>query len=83
MNWMFYIKTTETCQLNCKHCFTSGKNGRKIYFNPTKTADWIQRFRDNFPLDNDTAHFEFHGGEPFLAPVNHMRGVYEMCKDIK
>jgi len=21
---MFYIKTTETCNLNCAHCFTSG-----------------------------------------------------------
>ena len=37
---MFYIKTTETCNLNCDHCFTNGKNGRKIYFHPESIADW-------------------------------------------
>ena len=45
MNWMFYIKTTETCQLNCKHCFTNGINGAKIYFNPIQTIDFIKKFR--------------------------------------
>ena len=33
---MIYLKTTETCNLNCAHCFTSGVNGRKIYFNTDK-----------------------------------------------
>ena len=27
--------------LNCKHCFTNGINGAKIYFNHKKTIDWI------------------------------------------
>jgi radical SAM protein with 4Fe4S-binding SPASM domain len=79
MNWMFYLKTTETCQLNCKHCFTSGINGAKIYFNPDKTVDWIKRFREYYPSDLDLSHFEFHGGEPFLAPVSHMQKVFEAC----
>ena len=29
-DFVVYLKTTETCQLNCKHCFTNGINGRKI-----------------------------------------------------
>ena len=61
MNWMFYVKTTETCQLNCKHCFTNGINGAKIYFNPEKTIDWFKRFRE-YHGENHQAHFEFHGG---------------------
>ena len=61
---MFYIKTTETCNLNCSHCYTSGKNGRKLYFNPTHVSHWVNQF-----ASNRTAHFEFHGGEPFLAPI--------------
>jgi MoaA/NifB/PqqE/SkfB family radical SAM enzyme len=48
MNWIFYLKTTETCQLNCKHCFTNGINGKKIYFNHNKTVDFIKRFRQYF-----------------------------------
>ena len=58
------MKTTETCNLNCEHCFTSGINGKKIYFNPVKTAKWVNQ------LKADSVWCEFHGGEPFLAPVN-------------
>jgi radical SAM protein with 4Fe4S-binding SPASM domain len=82
MNWMFYIKTTETCQLNCKHCFTNGINGAKIYFNPIQTIDFIKKFRQHFNSEQDSIHFEFHGGEPFLAPVSHMTKVYDECKDL-
>ena len=82
MNRMIYVKTTETCQLNCKHCFTNGINGAKIYFNPEKTIDWIKRFRQYHTGENDTAHFEFHGGEPFLAPVSHMTKVYDETKGL-
>jgi radical SAM protein with 4Fe4S-binding SPASM domain len=84
MNWLFYLKTTETCNLNCKHCFTNGKNGRKIYWNHYKVIDWIKRFsehRKDF-LKEDTLHCEFHGGEPFLAPLYQMRHVWEDCKDL-
>tara|TARA_B100002019_G_scaffold279323_1_gene281072 strand:- start:2 stop:1033 length:1032 start_codon:yes stop_codon:yes gene_type:complete len=82
MNRMIYVKTTETCQLNCKHCFTNGINGAKIYFNPHKTADWVKRLHGEAYNPTDTMHFEFHGGEPFLAPVSHMRIFYEETKDL-
>jgi len=82
MNRMIYVKTTETCQLNCKHCFTNGINGAKIYFNPHKTADWVKRLHTEAYKPNDTMHFEFHGGEPFLAPISHMRKFYEEKKDL-
>ena len=82
MNRMIYVKTTETCQLNCKHCFTNGINGAKIYFNPHKTADWVKRLHSEAFNPSDTMHFEFHGGEPFLAPVSHMRIFYEETKDL-
>lgn len=79
MNWMFYLKTTETCNLNCKHCFTSGSNGAKIYWNPEQVIDWIKRFSPNVKV-NDTLHCEFHGGEPFLVPVEQMVKVCEESK---
>lgn len=71
-----YLKTTETCQLNCKHCFTNGINGKKIYFDPRKTVDWFHRFHEDFPsLQNGTVIF--HGGEPFLAPLDDMWAVWQ------
>jgi radical SAM protein with 4Fe4S-binding SPASM domain len=76
---MFYLKTTETCNLNCKHCFTSGSNGAKIYWNPEQVIDWIKRFSSNVK-STDTLHCEFHGGEPFLVPVEQMVKVCEESK---
>ena len=77
---MFYIKTTETYNLDCSHCFTSGKNGKKIYFNPEKVANWVNQIKDLKPAS--TCHFEFHGGEPFLAPIEDMWKFYELTKDV-
>ena len=79
MNWLMYLKTTETCQLNCAHCFTSGRSGQKIYWNTDKLVDWIHRFRKEKPAPHDSIHMEFHGGEPFLVPVGQMRKVYDAC----
>lgn len=75
---MFYIKTTETCNLNCDHCFTNGKNGRKIYFHPESIADWCNRVAEHSPHAN--AHFEYHGGEPFLAPLEDMWKFYNLTR---
>lgn len=79
-NLMFYIKTTETCNLNCAHCFTNGKNGRKVYFDPRRVAAWVNQVKMFRP--NATAHFEYHGGEPFLAPVKDMWEFYHLTKDV-
>ena len=79
MDWTFYLKTTETCNLNCKHCFTNGVNGAKVYWNPDLVTDWIKRFSPKISKD-DTLHCEFHGGEPFLVPVQQMEKVYEETK---
>jgi len=81
MNWMFYLKTTETCNLNCKHCFTNGRNGPKIYWDTNKVIDWLQRFRHHVGAQH-TAHMEFHGGEPFLVPISQMQEVYDECKNL-
>lgn len=73
-----YLKTTETCNLNCRHCFTSGSKGPKIYWNVDATIDWIKRLNQYKPNLNQI-HFEFHGGEPFLVPVEQMRKVFDEC----
>lgn len=78
---MIYLKTTETCQLNCDHCFTNGSRGQKIYFNPTATIDWFHRMRDTLP-DIKGGSIAFHGGEPMLAPIQDMRRVWSECKDL-
>jgi len=73
---MVYLKTTETCNLNCDHCFTSGKFGRKIYFNVDKTVNWFKELSKSLPEQPDL-HIEYHGGEPFLAPLEDMQRAYD------
>lgn len=77
---MVYLKTTETCQLNCSHCFTSGSNGKRIYFNPEATIDFFRRLKQRVP--DLGGMITFHGGEPFLAPVGDMELVWKECKDL-
>ena len=80
-NAMIYLKTTETCQLDCSHCFTSGSLGRKIYFDVDKTIDWFRRLKNGIPEIEDI-HVEFHGGEPFLAPLDDMWSVWRNTCDL-
>lgn len=82
MNWVFYLKTTETCNLNCSHCFTNGIHGAKIYFDPVKVSNWIREFHREKFKEGDSIHYEFHGGEPFLAPISQMKYVVDSCKDL-
>lgn len=72
-----YVKTTETCNLNCFHCFTSGINGAKVYFDPVKTANWCNQLFDG----TRQCHFEYHGGEPMLAKTEDLFTFYNMIED--
>lgn len=76
-----YLKTTETCNLNCKHCFTSGTSGAKVYWEPPKVIDWLTRLAAETPTASHV-HLELHGGEPFLAPVSTMQQVYDECNTL-
>ena len=78
---LIYLKTTETCNLNCLHCFTSGSRGAKIYWDHVKVADWLHRLNKELPKENHV-HLEFHGGEPFLAELSSLQYVYDNCKDL-
>lgn len=74
MHRTVYVKTTEACQLNCKHCFTGGNSNAISYLDVAKTEDWIKRFSETVG-PNDHVHFELHGGEPFLASVETLKRV--------
>lgn len=77
---LIYLKTTETCNLNCLHCFTSGSKGAKIYWDHVKVADWLARLSCEIKCNH--AHFEFHGGEPFLAELESLQYVYDNCQNL-
>lgn len=74
MDRVVYLKTTDSCNLNCKHCYTEGSSVRRYFWDVDKTIDWIHRLMAHIPKE-DTVYFELHGGEPFLAEVSDMRKV--------
>lgn len=75
MHRTVYIKTTESCQLNCKHCFTGGNRPPRTFLDLDKTEEWIKRFSTNAVKPGDDVHFELHGGEPFLAPIETLKRI--------
>jgi len=75
-DFMCYLKTTDTCNLHCDHCFTNGHNGKKGWFNTKATIDFFKRLNKYQPR-YDNANISFHGGEPMLAPTELIFEVYE------
>tara|TARA_R110002072_G_scaffold64203_5_gene159725 strand:+ start:64566 stop:65633 length:1068 start_codon:yes stop_codon:yes gene_type:complete len=78
---MVYLKTTDTCQLNCDHCFTNGSNGKKGFFDTHAVIDFFQRLKA-FNPHFENGNISFHGGEPFLCPTEQIFTVWEGVKDL-
>lgn len=78
---MVYLKTSDTCQLNCDHCFTNGSNGKKGYLDTEATIDFFRRLHSVIPV-YEHGNIAFHGGEPFLCPTEKMFEVWNGVKDL-
>lgn len=76
-----YIKTTDTCQLNCDHCYTNGSNGKKINFNAPKAINFFHRLHKVNPIV-ESGHFSLHGGEPLVCPTDTIFEFYEGVKHL-
>lgn len=78
---MIYLKTTDTCQLNCNHCFTNGSNGQKGFFDVDATISFLKRLHE-FKPNVRNGNISFHGGEPMLCPPDKMKQVWNECKHL-
>lgn len=65
-----YIKTTESCNLHCQHCYINDFRKQKEFFDWEKTANWVERYLNFFRIENKDVEFSFHGGEPFLCDLD-------------
>jgi radical SAM protein with 4Fe4S-binding SPASM domain len=72
-----YIKTTESCQLNCRHCYIGDYRSNEIFFDENKTIDWVKRYIDVYKINEKDIIFSFHGGEPFLCDLYKMQKVVD------
>lgn len=69
---LIYVKPVNTCNLNCAHCFTSGRNGDRSKWDVDSVIGWIDDYRDRLERQVPV-HIELHGGEPFLVPVEEIK----------
>lgn len=65
-----YIKTTNTCNLNCKHCYTGGKLPNMEVFDSESIYNFLYKLTKKVPIQK--FEYSFHGGEPMLVPVKLM-----------
>jgi radical SAM protein with 4Fe4S-binding SPASM domain len=79
-NLQFYVRTAENCNLNCKHCFTSGMNGDSSIFSSEKTSAYISNLTRTFKVKN--FRVILHGGEPLLAPVQELSDFIDLLLEI-
>jgi radical SAM protein with 4Fe4S-binding SPASM domain len=70
-----YLRTTDTCNLNCSHCFTSGSKGPRNFFDPVATSDFLVGLARTHQLRS--VRVIYHGGEPMLAPLRDLRLFYD------
>ena len=77
---IIYLKTTDTCQLNCEHCFTNGNNGKKGWFNVKQTIHFFKELHRYNPVYTG-GNISFHGGEPMLCPTDLLFEAWHGIKD--
>ena len=72
-----YIKTTESCNLKCAHCYIGEARKNRKIFDEDATITWLKDYMSINSLKNSDLYISFHGGEPFLCPLEKMKKV---CK---
>lgn len=78
---VIYVKTIGTCNLNCDHCFTNGRDGDPTQFNIDDTVTWLSDYRRSVG-DGHEWYLELHGGEPFLVKLPKLREFVSKVRDI-
>lgn len=70
-----YIKTTETCNLRCKHCYIGGNRDKQGFFDAKKVIRWLKSHTKKYGVKESDLYISFHGGEPFLADLGEMQKI--------
>lgn len=65
IDYFLYIKPTNKCQLQCKHCYTNSTIKDNDKLDIDKAIMFINKFCNEHKEDNIIA--SLHGGEPFVA----------------
>lgn len=66
-----YIKTTESCNLHCQHCYIGDNRKKTNFFDEEETINWLKKHI----VDEKDTLISFHGGEPFLCNLDKLEAI--------
>ena len=72
-----YVKTTESCNLHCKHCYINDFRNKTSFFDEDQTINWLKEYFKFYNFNIGDILISFHGGEPFLCPLSKMQKVVD------
>lgn len=78
--YKIYIKTTNTCNLNCSHCYTGGIQKNVERFDKLGVLSFLANFVKDYPFVR-RFEYAFHGGEPMLVPVSEMSDFMQKSRE--
>jgi radical SAM domain protein len=70
------IKTTHSCNMRCKYCF-SDKYG---YDDKILEIDKLKKYIDLLSEKYNYINWIWHGGEPLITPLDYYQEIYDYCK---
>jgi len=77
---VIYLRVVQGCNLNCTHCFTLGNKDPYLLANLDEIRMFLSAIRSH--VNPRKAVFYIHGGETFLAPLDHLRKVNEIIRQV-
>jgi len=79
----FVVKISKFCNLRCSYCYEYNELGEQRRMSLTELREFFINVRDSVrSYGRDRVHFVWHGGEPFLVPLEHYERIGELQKEI-
>jgi len=79
----FVIKITKYCNLRCSYCYEFLDLGKKTRISLDAFERMFRNIAENARLAKlDTIEFVWHGGEPFLIPLDYYRAIHALQREI-
>ena len=82
MNYNIYIKLTNGCNLQCKHCFNEimGNHNSMSFETLDKIIYWLKCFRNEH--SEDILNMSLHGGEPMLYNLDKISYLLDLTNNL-
>jgi uncharacterized protein len=79
----FVVKISKFCNLRCSYCYEYAELGKRRRMGLEQLRAFFVNVRDAVPAyDRQRIHFVWHGGEPFLIPLDYYERIGELQREI-